>query len=102
MGLSFSEDWGAIQSAFDRMFNGLGEVHIDDGLLQYRSTPPSVSTGISITKEGVLVANMPLHNIQSTFTQIIYQEEGLSLTLEGPDSRYTYTVPSEILALRSI
>jgi hypothetical protein len=49
-----------------------------------------------------LVANMPLHNIQSTFTKIIFQEEGLSLTLEGPDSRYTYTVPSEILSLRSI
>ena len=102
MGLSFSEDWGAIQSAFDRMFIGLGDVHVDDKLLQYRSTPPSVSTGISITNEGVLVANMPLHNIQSTFTQIIFQDGGFSLTLEGPDSRYTYTVPSEILALRSI
>ena len=102
MGLSFREDWDAIQSAFDRMFNGLGDVHIGDRLLQYRSTPPSVSTGISITNEGVLVANMPLHNIQSTFAQINFQEGGVSLTLEGPDSRYTYTVPSEILALRPI
>jgi len=102
MGLSFRHDWGAIQFAFDRMFNGLGDVHIGDRLLQYRSTPPSVSTGISITYEGVLVANMPLHEIQSTFSEISFQKGGFSLTLKGPGSSYTYTVPSEILDLRSI
>ncbi len=101
MGLGFSEDWRAISSAFRHMFNGLGDVRITEELLEFCSTPPSVATGISITKAGELAANMPLHAIQSTFTQISFQEDGYSLTLKGPDSVYTYTIPSEILALRT-
>ena len=102
MGLLFSEDWDAISSSFRRMFDGLGDIRIDEGLLEFCSVPPSVPTGISITKTGELAANMPLHAIQSTFTQISFQDGGFSLTLKGPDSTYTYTVPNEILALRSI
>ncbi|DAC23634.1 MAG TPA: hypothetical protein D7H91_00435 [Candidatus Poseidoniales archaeon] len=101
MGLLFSEDWLAISMAFERMFHGLGEVHIDEEILQYRSCPPSVPTGIAITKEGALVANMPLHAIQSRFTHVSFESDGSSLTLVGHESRYTYTVPDEIFALRS-
>ena len=102
MGLLFSEEWDTISSSFRRMFDGLGDIRIDEGLLEFCSVPPSVATGISITKTGELAANMPLHAIQSTFTQISFQDGGFSLTLKGPDSTYTYTVPNEILALRSI
>ena len=101
MALLFSKDWLAISMAFERMFHGLGEVHIDEELLEYRSSPPSVPTGIAITKEGALVANMPLHAIQSRFTHVSFESDGSSLTLVGQESRYTYTVPDEIFALRS-
>ena len=101
MGLTFNDDWEAISSAFHRMFEGLGDVSLSDDLLAFKSTPPSVPTGISITKKGALVANMPLHAIESTFNKISFSSEGTTLTLEGPASTYTYTIPSELLALRS-
>ncbi len=101
MGLTFNDDWDAICSAFHRMFDGLGDVTVHDGLLVFQSESPSVPTGISVTQAGVLVANMPLHTIQSTFNRISFHDDGSSLTLEGPHSTYTYTIPSEILALRA-
>tara|TARA_B100000900_G_scaffold311761_1_gene270563 strand:- start:961 stop:1269 length:309 start_codon:yes stop_codon:yes gene_type:complete len=102
MELTFNDDWEAISSAFHRMFAGLGDVSLDNDLLAFKSTPPSVPTGISITKKGALVANMPLHTIQSTFDNISFSSEGTALTLEGPTSSYTYTIPNELLALRSL
>jgi hypothetical protein len=43
---------------------------------------------------------MPLHSIESSFTTVFFDDALTFLRLEGPEARYTYTVPSEILALR--
>lgn len=69
-------------------------------MLTFRSKPPAVPTGISLDRQGRLLANMPLHSIESSFTTVFFDDALTFLRLEGPEARYTYTVPSEILALR--
>ena len=58
--------------------------------------------GISITRTGALVANMPLHAVESVFATVKFSTEPAALTLEGDGMSYTYTVPPALLARRSI
>ena len=94
------QDWAEISQHFRRMFGGLGVVELSEDLLEFRSKPPAVPTGISLDRQGCLLANMPLHSIQSAFTTVAFDEALTFLCLEGPEARYIYTVPSEILAQR--
>ena len=93
-------DWPSISSVFGNMFRDLGDVKIENNILEFRSKPPTVSTGISLDCHGHLLANMPLHSIQSAFTTVEFDEALTFLRLEGPGVAYTYTIPTEILALR--
>ena len=93
-------DWASISSVFGNMFRDLGEVKIQNNLLEFHSVSPAVPTGISLDRQGRLLANMPLHSIESSFTTVFFDDALTFLRLEGPEARYTYTVPSEILALR--
>ena len=99
---SFARDWARISEQFLLMFDGLGELTITEDLLAYRSLPPAVATGISITRTGALVANMPLHAVESVFAPVKFSTEPTALTLEGDGMSYTYTVPPALLAQRSI
>lgn len=99
---SFAKDWAQISEHFRVMFDGLGELTITEELLSFRSVPPAVATGISITRTGALVANMPLHAIESVFATVKFSSEPTALTLEGDGMSYTYTVPPALLARRSI
>lgn len=94
------QDWADISHHFRRMFGGLGVLEASEQLLEFRSKPPTVSTGISLDRHGHLLANMPLHSIQSAFTTVAFDEALTFLRLEGPGVAYTYTIPTEILALR--
>ena len=89
-----------ISARFGEMYRGLGVVSTDSYVLTFRSKPPAVPTGISLDRQGRLLANMPLHSIESSFTTVFFDDALTFLRLEGPEARYTYTVPSEILALR--
>jgi len=97
----FADDWKLISEHFHRMFEGLGTLSVTADLLAFSSVPPSVATGISIARSGALVANMPLHTIESVFTTVRFSEDLTSLTLTGDGASYTYTVPPALLALRS-
>ena len=97
----FSDDWPSISEHFRLMFDGLGHLSITEDLLTFRSLPPFVATGISITRSGALVANMPLHAIESVFDTVAFSSDLTSLTLAGDGSSYTYAVPPALLALRS-
>ena len=98
---SIADDWEQLAERFERMFARLGEVSTDHLMLSFHSVPPSVATGISITREGVLVASMPLHAIESEFTTIRFSEGLTALTLAGNGGTYTYTVPPALLVKRS-
>lgn len=101
MNFDIERQWDGISSCFATMFAGLGAVTTSETLLAYRSEPPSVPTGISLDRGGRLLANMPLHSIESSFTTVVFDDALTFLRLEGPSGRYTYTIPSEILALRA-
>ena len=62
-------DWDGLSEAFSGMFEGLGEVTATDGAISYSSNPPDVATGISITSDGGIVANIPLHGKDSRFAR---------------------------------
>lgn len=100
MKYEISRAWDEVSLRFHQMFDGLGLVELNEQRAEFRSLPPAVSTGISLDRQGRLLANMPLHSIQSAFTTITFDEGMRFLLLEGPERSYTYTVPSELLALR--
>ena len=92
--------WSEISDAFKEIFEGLGEIISTEETLAYSSIPPYVSTGISITSDGYMVANMPLHNIDSKFERIMIDDSMHMIRLIGPNMDYTYRIPPQILEIR--
>ena len=100
--MNFSiEQWGQIKIHFETMFHGLGEVETSEKQLRFTSIEPYVATGISLSRQGKIAANMPLHNLDSTFNRIQFGNSLDSLTLIGDRFHYTYRIPDEILAIKS-
>tara|TARA_B100001540_G_scaffold172244_1_gene152072 strand:+ start:973 stop:1275 length:303 start_codon:yes stop_codon:yes gene_type:complete len=92
--------WSEISDAFKEIFEGLGEITSTEETLEYSSIPPYVATGISITSDGYMVANMPLHNIDSKFERIMIDDSMHMIRLIGPNMDYTYRIPPQILEIR--
>ena len=92
--------WSEISDAFKEIFYGLGEITFTEETLAYSSIPPYVATGISITSDGYMVANMPLHNIDSKFERIMIDDSMHMIRLIGPNMDYTYRIPPQILEIR--
>ena len=100
--MNFSiEEWDKISECFVKMFQGLGSIETSEEMLQFTSIEPYVATGISLSRQGKMAANMPLHNLDSTFNRIQFNNSLDSLTLIGDGFRYTYRIPDEILAIKS-
>jgi len=95
------EQWDKIKIYFEKMFQGLGEVESSEKILRFTSIEPYVATGISLSRQGKMAANMPLHNLDSTFHQVAFDDSLESLTLFGDDFHYTYRIPKEILSIKS-
>ena len=93
-------DWEGICIQFSKMFQNLGEVTVTDDYISYTSIEPYVATGIMLTKNGELIASMPLHNVDSYFVKVIFDNSLNSIRLIGNTFDYTYTIPSAILRLR--
>ena len=100
--MNFSiEEWGKISECFVEMFQGLGSIETSEEMLRFTSIEPYVATGISLSRQGKMAANMPLHNLDSTFHQVAFDDSLESLTLIGKDFLYTYRIPEEILSIKS-
>ena len=100
--MNFSiEEWDKISEWFVKMFQGLGTIENSEEVLQFTSIEPYVATGISISRQGKLAANMPLHSLDSTFNRVQFDNPLESLTLIGDGFHYTYRIPNEILAIKS-
>jgi len=93
-------DWEGLSSAFADMFEGLGKVEADESRLEFTSFPSDVATGISLSRDGSMLANMPLHGIDSRFERVIFDERKESIKLIGRETEYTYRVPPAILRRR--
>ena len=99
--MNFSiEEWDKISECFVKMFQGLGSIETSGEMLQFTSIEPYVATGISLSRQGKLAANMPLHSLDSIFHQVAFDDSLESLTLTGDGFHYTYRIPDEILAIR--
>ncbi len=93
-------DWEGLSGAFKDMFEGLGEVESDESKLKFTSFPSDVATGISLSRDGSMLANMPLHGIDSIFERVIFDDGRESIRLIGSSMDYTYRVPPAILNRR--
>ena len=93
-------DWEGLSGAFEVMFEGLGEVESDESKLKFTSFPSDVATGISLSRNGSMLANMPLHGIDSMFERVIFDDRRESIRLIGSSMDYTYRVPPAILNRR--
>ena len=99
--MNFSiEEWGKISDCFVKMFQGLGSIETSEEMLRFTSIEPYVATGILLSRQGKMAANMPLHNLDSTFNRIQFDNSLDSLTLIGDGFHYTYRIPDEIRALK--
>ena len=94
------ESWNEICSIFSEMFADLGVVEINADMISYSSVKPLVATGISVSKQGIIIANMPLHEIQNRFAYVEFDENLESLRLFDDNSSYEYRIPPQILELR--
>tara|TARA_Y100000766_G_scaffold249509_1_gene231977 strand:+ start:176 stop:541 length:366 start_codon:yes stop_codon:yes gene_type:complete len=99
MKLSITQ-WDEICDNFREMFQGLGIVKTTDVLLSFSSIEPYVSTGISLARDGAMAANMPLHNLDSRFDTVTFDELFEKITLSGHGFTYTYKIPEELLSIR--
>ena len=93
-------DWSTICSLFSEMFEGLGKIDISDEMVSFQSLKPHVATGITLDREGRILANMPLHAIETEFQIVHFPAEKQSIKLTGENSVYEYRIPPEILNLR--
>ena len=94
------ESWEEICLAFSKMFAGLGVIETNNEMISYHSIKPFVATGISVSKQGIIIANMPLHDIQNRFEFVEFNENLESLRLFNDNSSYEYRIPPQILKLR--
>ena len=92
-------DWETVVLKFQDTFQNLGLVKVDNDKIVYSSIAPSVQTGISISNDGLLISNMPLHEIKSRFENITFTD--LEIILSSREFSYTYRIPKEILKLRN-
>ena len=92
--------WDEIRTHFEKMFDGLGSTETSGEILSYSSIEPHVPTGIKLSRDGQMAANMPLHDLDSTFQRVKFDELLEELTLIGEGFTYTYRIPSELLSLR--
>ena len=93
-------DWEVLSEAFREMFDGLGKIEVSDTALRFESVHPDVATGISLSRDGTMFANMPLHGIDSRFERARIDDRRESIRLIGPSMDYTYRVPPAILKRR--
>ena len=93
-------DWEDLSEAFREMFDGLGKIEVSDTALRFQSVHPDVATGISLSRDGAMMANMPLHGIDSRFERVQIDDRMESIRLIGPSMDYTYRVPPAILRRR--
>ena len=100
MRFDLTTDWPLIVETFHTMFEGLGTIVSESDKVDFRSNPPHVATGITLTLSGLLHAHMPLHAVETAYTVVVFDDGLERLRLEGPALSYTYTVPPELLALR--
>ena len=101
--MNFSiEEWDKISECFVKMFQGLGSIETSEEMLQFTSIEPYVATGISLSRQGKMAANMPLHSLDSTFDRVQFDNSLDSLTLIGETFSYTYRIPTELLERKSV
>jgi len=93
--------WDEICAEFHRMFHGLGNVESTEDMIRFSSTEPFVSTGIGLSRDGTMVASMPLHNLNSKFDEVVFDTSFEQITLLGSGFNYTYRIPEELLTQRS-
>jgi len=93
-------EWENLSGAFERMFDQLGEVKVTESSLEFTSFASDVATGIYLTREGAMLANMPLHGIDSKFDRVVIDKPMESMRMLGSNLDYTYRVPPAILRRR--
>ena len=93
-------DWEEICRFFKRMFHSLGDVSASASSLSFTSLDHLVTTSVSITSDGDLIATMPLHGVESKFDRIFFSPRLDFFEVNGPNFQYKYKIPSELLNSR--
>ena len=93
-------NWTELCIYFSKIFDNLGTILIDDNSLRFSSNPPDVKTELIIHRSGQLVANMPLHGVDTFVTLIRIDEKMEIIELIGPNMEYQYRIPPQLLLRR--
>jgi len=93
-------DWDAIVRAFYVLFDGLGKIEQHETCIAFESIAPDVATSLTLRRDGLLAASMPLHGMQAKVTTLHWDSSMTWVELAGEGLSYTYRIPAELLRHR--
>lgn len=94
-------DWPAVRNVVTKVFAGLGEICEDEQELRFESHPGDVATGMSVRRDGRVLASMPLHDVEVLVETLSWNAGATEVTLAGSGAVYTYKIPPELLRRRA-
>lgn len=94
-------DWDGVVRALREIFHGMGIVREDEDGVAFESAAPGVLTGLSVRRDGLLAASMPLHGVEARVDRLLWDESRSWVRLVGEGLTYTYRIPPELLRHRS-
>ncbi len=94
-------DWEAVVNVFHDLFGGLGDIEHDESGISFTSRPPDVDTGLSLRKDGLIAASMPLHGMEAKVHSLRWDASRTWVELVGDGVHYRYRIPTELLRHRA-
>jgi len=93
-------NWDELCATFSQIFDNLGSISVDDNSLKFTSNPSDVKTGLIIHRSGQLIANMPLHEVDTIISLVRIDEKMEMIELIGQNIEYKYCIPPQLLLRR--
>jgi hypothetical protein len=86
-------DWPAVCDAFERFFAEVGEVTVSTNEVEFLAG----DTGLVLSRNGTSRSFMPLHGLESTWEQVVFDPASHEVVLSAGVTRYVYRVPPRLL-----
>lgn len=93
-------DWNLLCTSFEHFFKDLGHVTVQANAIHFDSFDNDVETSLNIFQSGDFAASMPLHGVDSSLQNVVFDSLKNEVRLTGTDIDYTYRIPPQLLRHR--
>ena len=95
------EQWPELAEYFEAFFHSIdGNVERSEEHLCFSSPPAKVETSLTLYRNGIFAAAMPLHGIDAKVELIVFEPDKSEIQLLGKNVNYVYRVPPQLLTLQ--